>query len=81
MVQNAAKAVRLSGIVRRIHEAGLCYIQEEGTDRALAFTFDKIRNYRGESSFDLGLSVGSHVSFTATGDQIQSVEIGASNPH
>jgi excisionase family DNA binding protein len=48
---------------------------EDASGRRYAFTFDKIRGYHGETAREIGLRVGAHVYFEASGDQILWVDL------
>ena len=49
----------LEGVVLEIVPGGLAYVEERGSKKRFAFTFGKIRDYRGETAQELGLRVGS----------------------
>ena len=54
---------------------GLAYVEEKGSKRRFAFTFGKIRGYRGETAQELGLRVGSLVRFSVTDERVDEVEL------
>jgi hypothetical protein len=64
-----------NGKVIRIHEAGLCFVEEIGTSKVHAFTFDKIEGYSGQSSEELGLTVGCPVLFTTADGKVSAVAL------
>jgi hypothetical protein len=64
------------GKILRINNAGLGIVEDEHSQQQFVFTFDKIRNYRGEEPRQLGLTVGAHVRFSSTSDcQVTAVEV------
>lgn len=63
------------GKVLRINDVGLGIVEDKESHQQFAFTFDKIRDYRGEKPREIGLFVGAHVRFNTTADwQVTSVE-------
>ena len=54
---------------------GLAYVEERGSKKRFAFTFGKIRDYRGETAQELGLRVGSPVRFSVTDERVDEVEL------
>jgi hypothetical protein len=63
------------GVIVRIVEGGLGYLEEEKSKQRFAFQFGKIRGYGGESAEELELHAGSRVRFRASGDTIDEVEL------
>lgn len=57
------------GVVFKLNENGLGFIRDR-SGHHYAFTFDKIRGYRGERAAELGLKVGSVVSFGVQEDRV-----------
>lgn len=55
-------------ILSRITPDGLGYLVDKNSHKILYFTFDKIPNYRGESTAQLGLAKGDDVSYEADED-------------
>jgi len=71
-----ADVAQHEGKILRINDAGLGIVEDEHSQQQFVFTFDKIRNYRGEAARQLGLTVGAHVRFSATSDsQVVAVEV------
>jgi len=64
-----------SGVVLRMSADGLVYIQEEPSGRSYVFTFDKIREYRGQSAQELGLRRGTRLTFDVSGDRVRCVRL------
>lgn len=54
------------GVVLRLTEYGLGIAEDKNSHEQFAFTFDKIRGYRGEKPKELGLHIGSPIWFSAT---------------
>jgi hypothetical protein len=52
-------------ILSRITPDGLGYLVDKNSRQIFFFTFDKIPNYRGESTSALGLAKGDDVSYEA----------------
>jgi len=52
------------GVIVRVSEDGLAFLEEADSKRCFAFTFDKIAGYRGQSAGELGLRIGSRVAFS-----------------
>jgi hypothetical protein len=66
-----------TGKVVRIHEAGLCFVEEIGSSTVHAFTFDKIEGYGGQSAEELGLTVGCTILFAIVGGRVSTVALAA----
>ena len=54
-----------TAILSRVTPDGLGYLVDKSTGQILHFTFDKIPNYRGESTAQLGLAEGDDVTYEA----------------
>lgn len=64
------------GTILRINDVGLGIVEDRESHQQFAFTFDKIRGYRGEKPRAIGLVVGAQVRFNTTADcQVTSVEV------
>ncbi|USX21037.1 hypothetical protein NHH82_02385 [Oxalobacteraceae bacterium OTU3REALA1] len=55
-------------ILSRITPDGLGYLVDKNSHKIFYFTFDKIPNYRGESTTELGLTKGDDISYEADED-------------
>jgi len=68
-------------ILSRVTPDGLGYLVDTSTKRIFHFTFDKIPNYRGQSTAQLGIARGDDVEYEADDrGQVTKVVIG-SKPH
>ena len=65
----------IDGTVLMVNAAGLAFAVEPETGREYSFTFDKIRNYRGQSSTELGLKTGSRVRLFVNERLVSAVEL------
>lgn len=66
----------LEGRIVLISDTGLaCVAEKQNPARVYPFTFDKLRYYGGEPLADLGLSIGSEVSFRLDGGVVSLVEV------
>ena len=64
-------------ILSRVTPDGLGYLIDSSTRQVLHFTFDKIPNYRGQSTAELGISRGDDVEYEADENgQVTKVVIG-----
>ena len=64
----------IDGTVLMVNAAGLAFAVEP-TGREYSFTFDKIRNHRGQSSTELGLKTGSRVRLFVNERLVSAVEL------
>ena len=64
-----------AGVVLEVTKDGLGFLEEEQSKKRFAFTFDKIRGYRGETVRELGIRVGSRVRFITAGPLVERVEL------
>ena len=53
------------GIILQVGRDGLGFVEEPTSKKRFAFTFDKIRGYRGESLRKLGIHAGARVRFSS----------------
>jgi hypothetical protein len=63
-----------TGVVVKLNEDGLGFLEEEGSKSRFAFTFDKIVGYKGESALELGLYPGVRVRFSVHQEKVRCVE-------
>ncbi len=64
-----------TGRIVHLDKQGLVVVQEESSHSHFAFTFDKIKGYRGESAKEIGLKEGRRVRFSADGEQVKTAEL------
>jgi len=68
-----------TGTIRRISPLHTCFI-ESLDGRMYSFSFDKIRDYRGEPPTEIGLRPGRRLRFATSADgHVVDVEIGANH--
>lgn len=61
------------GVITRIEDFGLGFVESRRTGERYAFRFDKIDGYRGETLRELGLHEGSTVLIEVEGPYVRSV--------
>jgi hypothetical protein len=68
-------------ILSRVTQDGLGYLVDKDSHKVFAFTFDKISNYKGQTTTELGISAGSPVTYDIDGlGHVVKVEIAAPQP-
>ena len=63
------------GRIVHLDRKGLVIVQDAQTHTHYAFTFGKIRGYRGETAREIGLKEGGGVTFTAEGEHVEQAEL------
>lgn len=63
------------GQVVFLDREGVVVVRDQQSHRHFAFTFDKIKGYRGETAREIGLREGRQVRFDMRNDQVASVEL------
>ncbi len=61
------------GVITRIEDFGLGFVESRKTGERYAFRFDKIDGYRGETLRELGLREGSEVLIEVAGPYVKAV--------
>ena len=60
----------MTGVVIKLNNDGLAFLEEDLSKSRLAFTFDKILGYKGESSGELRLCLAPRVQFSVRDEKI-----------
>ena len=71
LVDTSASASTLEeGVITRIEDFGLGFVESRKTGERYAFRFDKIDGYHGETLRELGLKAGSPVLIEVAGPHV-----------
>lgn len=65
------------GRIVHLDKQGLVVVQDTSSRCHFAFTFDKIKGYRGETAKEIGLREGREVRFVAEGERVEQAELTA----
>jgi hypothetical protein len=63
------------GLIVELDKDGLVVVQDKDNHSHFAFTFDKIKGYRGETAREIGLREGRQVRFDADGKHVKKAEL------
>jgi hypothetical protein len=61
------------GVILRVNEDGIAFLEETDSKACFVFTFDKLAGYSGQTAKELGLRVGSYVNFSHSGNAVLEV--------
>ena len=74
-MQSKEHTTGIGTVVKLVKKSGLAYVQPDGSQSLLTFTFDKLDDYHGEDAEQLGLRDGSTVEFDFENNRIRSVKV------
>jgi hypothetical protein len=70
---SAGRSALEKGVITRIEDFGLGFVESQKTGERYAFRFDKIDGYHGETLRELGLRAGSAVLIEVAGPHVRLV--------